>query len=76
MHRNINLKTKTKAVKLNWTLGENWTHDHNSRTQKQNNSFRDCENAITNTVLINNSWQENENYASDILYVFTSMEKN
>ena len=26
------MKTKTKEMKLNWSLGENWTHDHNSRT--------------------------------------------
>lgn len=63
-------------MKLNWNLGENWTDDHNSHTQKQKDRFIDCENAITNSVMINYSSQENEKFAGEMLYVFTSTVKN
>lgn len=46
------------------------------RTQKQKDYFTECENAITNSVIINYSWQENEKYTREMLYVFTSMVKN
>ena len=58
-------------MKLNWSLGENWTHDHNSRTppppQKKKDCSLDCENAIINSVMINYSWQENEKFVREIL---------
>ena len=69
-------ENKTKEMKLNWSLGENWTHDHNSRTPPQKDCFWDCENAITNSVMINYSWQENEKFAREMLHLFTCKAKN
>ena len=63
-------------MKLNWSLREYWTHDQNSHTQKQKDRFIDCENTITNSVMNNNSSQENEKFAREMLYVFTSTVKN
>ena len=46
-------------MKLNWSLGENWKHDHNQITapRKKKIAFIDCENAIRNSVMINYSWK-------------------
>ena len=78
-NENNGMKTKAKEMKLNWSLGENWTHDHNSRTppplQKKDCSL-DCENVITNSVMINYSWQENEKFAREMLHLFTCTAKN
>ena len=67
-------------MKLNWSLGENWTHDHNSCTPTplppKKDCSLDCENAITNSVMINYSWQENEKLAREILQLFTCTAKN
>ena len=38
--------------------------------------FLDCENAITNSVMINYSWQENEKFAREMLHLFTCTAKN
>ena len=75
------MKTKTKEMKLNWSLGENWTHDHNSRTPpppppKKKDCSLDCKNTITNSVMINYSWQENEKFAHEMLHIFTCTAKN
>ena len=71
------MKTKTKEMKLNWSLGENWTHDHPPPPlPKKKDCSLECENAITNSVMINYSWQENEIFAREILHLFTCTAKN
>ena len=77
------MKTKTKKMKLNWSLGENWTHDHNSRNpppppqkKKKKDCSLDCENAITNSVMINYSLQENAKFTRKMLHLFTCTAKN
>ena len=38
--------------------------------------FLDCENAISNSVTINYSWQKNEKFAREMLHLFTCTAKN
>ena len=73
------MKTKTKEINLNWSLGENWIHGHNSCTpppKKKKDCFLDCENATTNSVMINYSWQENEKFACEMLHLFNFTANN
>ena len=82
-------KQKKKKRKWSWTEGwvkieRTFNMIHNSCTRpphpppppKKKDCFLDCENAITNSVMINYSWQENEKFAREMLHLFTYTAKN
>ena len=78
--RNI---TKWKEKQRKWSWTEAWVKIErmiiiaappSPRPPKKDWSL-DCENAITNSVMINYSWQENEKFARGMLHLFTCTAK-
>ena len=82
------MKTKKKKRKWSWTeawvkIERTFNMIHNSCTRlppppppKKKDCFLECENAITNSVMINYSWQENEKFVREMLHLFTYTAKN
>ena len=85
-NKNKNKTKKTKTGKPNenkkqrkWSWTEAWVKIERMfiiAAPAKKDCFLDCENAITNSVMINYSWQENEKFAREMLHLFTCMAKN
>ena len=74
-----NRKPEWKQKQWKWSWTEAWVKIERMiiiAAPPKKDCFLDCDNAITNSVMISYSWQENEKFAREMLHLFTCTAKN